>query len=140
VVDDSGNSRELSIDEVAPVLQIAVQEPPGLTLIGGQALNFWADRYLESSPVLQALLAERAFVSGDLDFVGALAAPRPGAARAEIDVAGELAVARKMSRILHGHLETKGEYNARSVTLAEMNTSMNTARSDSSTSWATWWA
>ena len=120
MADASDNSRELSIADVAPVLQLAVQEPPGLTLIGGQALNFWADRYLPVSPALQALEAQRPFVSGDLDFVGSLAPHRPGAARDEIDVRGELAIADRISRAVHGRLETKGVYKGASVTLAEI--------------------
>src|SRR5689334_23918116 len=102
--------RELSYGDVETVLRLAEQEPPGLTLIGGQALNFWAERYLDRSPALQALLRVRPFTSGDLDFIGPLA-PRPReAARDTVDVAGELHVAEEIARTLPGRLEKTGFY------------------------------
>lgn len=96
-----------------------MREPPGLTLIGGQALNYWAERYIDRCAALQTLAGKRPFTSGDLDFVGTLA-PRPTAsARDSIDVAGELAVGEKIARALHGQFEKAGPYGPR-ATLATL--------------------
>ena len=111
----STTTRELSYADVETVLRLAEQEAPGLTLIGGQALNFWAERYLHRSPALQALMRVRPFTSGDLDFIGPLA-PRPReAARDTVDVSGELAVAEKIAQNLPGRLEKTGFYGPRAT-------------------------
>lgn len=92
-----------------------MREPPGLTLIGGQALNYWAERYYDRSPTLQALARARPFTSGDLDFVGPLA-PRPAAAaRDVIDVAGELAVGERLANAVRGRFEKAGLYGPRAT-------------------------
>ena len=46
-----------------------VRNPDGLPyiLIGGQAVNYWAERYLSAEPELQKLLP---FTSEDIDFKG----------------------------------------------------------------------
>lgn len=41
-------------------------------LIGGQAVNFWATRYLDEEPELRALSRKTAFTSRDIDFKGDL--------------------------------------------------------------------
>lgn len=54
--------REVVIKVIA-----ALSPENGAFLIGGQALNFWADYFLDSSPALQALAP---FTSKDIDFQG----------------------------------------------------------------------
>lgn len=109
------SQRELGYDEVRSVLELAAREPPGLTLIGGQALNYWADRYLDRSPALQALARQRPFTSGDVDFVGPLAERPTRSSPDSIDVAGELAVGEKLARALHGQFERAGLYAPRAT-------------------------
>lgn len=110
--------RELHYDDVLKVLEVAIREPPGLTLIGGQALNYWAERYIERSQALQGLARLRQFTSGDLDFVGTLAQRPTRDARDAIDVAGELAVAEKIARAIHGRFEKVGPYGPRATLAA----------------------
>jgi hypothetical protein len=56
-----------SIDQFSDVLK--VRDPAGkpYVLIGGQAVNYWAERYLEREPELLNL---RPFTSADIDFQG----------------------------------------------------------------------
>lgn len=96
----------LSPEELASLLKVAAREPPGLVLVGGQALFFWADRYADS-PRIGPLLRSAPVLSKDLDFVGGLGAPERGGAR-HIDLMGELETARRLAREIPGHLTEPG--------------------------------
>lgn len=56
-----------SLREFSAVFQ--VRNPAGLpyVLVGGQAVNYWAERYLADEPELRKLVP---FTSGDIDFLG----------------------------------------------------------------------
>jgi hypothetical protein len=119
VADDSARPPVLSYDDVAHLIEVAAREPPGLTLIGGQALNFWAQRYLDRAADLQDLERQRPFLSGDLDFIGPLATVLDPKRGYQIDIAGELHVAETMAEAVHGKLEKVGAYGPR-ATLATL--------------------
>jgi hypothetical protein len=72
----SGDAPRLTFAEVAPVLGVIASGPEELVLVGGQAVNFWAEFY---APRVPELRAEAPFTSGDIDLVGreaSQAAPR----------------------------------------------------------------
>lgn len=93
---ESGSPRLLRFDEVGDILRLAGREAPGVTLIGGQALNYWAGYYEAASPQLRA---GAPYGSGDIDFLGSMS------------------VAERLARELPGRLERTGIYGPR-VTMA----------------------
>ena len=58
----------LQIKDVYHILE-AIPEPGEVILIGGQALNFWAEYYSRKDPSLNTYLP---FVSEDIDFLGGM--------------------------------------------------------------------
>lgn len=99
MADDFASSpRPLRFDEVTKILELASSEPPEVVLIGGQALNYWADRY---SPGSQFLREAAPFTSGDVDFLRGLP------------------TARRIAELLPGRLETKDVYDT-GVTIASI--------------------
>ncbi len=56
-----------SLQQFSEVLQIRDAEGQPYILIGGQAVNYWAERYLALEPRLESL---RPFTSDDIDFKG----------------------------------------------------------------------
>lgn len=73
VPSDSGDRRDLAYSDVEPVLARLASLPEQVILVGGQALNFWAEYYVDRLPALQA---QAPFTSKDIDFVGSAAAAR----------------------------------------------------------------
>lgn len=65
--ESSSNPPRITFAEAAPTLDVVTATVGDAVLVGGQALNFWAERYALKDP---ALLAAGPFVSADLDFVG----------------------------------------------------------------------
>ena len=59
-----------SLHQFAEVLQIRDAAGQPYLLIGGQAVNYWAERYLAVEPQLQSL---QPFTSEDIDFKGSRA-------------------------------------------------------------------
>jgi hypothetical protein len=97
VADDSADApRPLRFEEVTRILELAASEPPDVVLIGGQALNYWADRYSSES---QYLRETAPFTSGDVDFLRGLP------------------TAQRIARLLPGRLHTKDVYDI-GVTIA----------------------
>lgn len=97
MADDSADApRPLRFEEVTKILELAASEPPEVVLIGGQALNYWADRY---SPESQFLRESAPFTSGDVDFLRGLP------------------TAQRIARLLPGRLHTKDVYDV-GVTIA----------------------
>lgn len=58
-----------SLEQFSGVLQIRNTDGQPFILIGGQAVNYWATRYLEQEPSLKTWLP---FTSKDIDFQGNL--------------------------------------------------------------------
>jgi hypothetical protein len=56
-----------SLAQFSEILKIRDAAGKPYLLIGGQAVNYWAERYLVSEPQLAAL---RPFTSADIDFKG----------------------------------------------------------------------
>lgn len=115
MADGSARQPTLAYEDVVDLVEVAIREAPGLTLIGGQALNFWADHYVEDSPELQSLRQLRPFLSGDVDFLPRATASPDAAGRFALDVAGVLAVAEKMTQAVNGKLEKRGFYGPRAT-------------------------
>lgn len=67
-------SDDLSFPEVVPILRRLEGVP--FVLIGGQAVNFWADRYLGRAP---ELAEQGPFTSKDVDFCGTRKSVETGA-------------------------------------------------------------
>lgn len=65
-----------SLPEFAGAFEIRNAEGKPHIIIGGQAVNYWADTYLSAEPELAAFLP---FVSKDIDFIGGLADVRAAA-------------------------------------------------------------
>lgn len=63
----SGNNR-FGVQEFAEVLRVRNAEGLPYILIGGQAVNYWAERYRSAEPELEHFLP---FASQDIDFKGA---------------------------------------------------------------------
>lgn len=62
---------EFSVSDADALLELIYSEPTGrIVIVGGQAVNFWADRYV---PDKSELLAYRPFTSRDLDLLGNIA-------------------------------------------------------------------
>lgn len=62
---------EFSISDADTLLELIYSSPSGrIIIVGGQAVNFWADRYAPHSP---ELLTYRPFTSRDLDLLGSIA-------------------------------------------------------------------
>lgn len=68
----------LSYKEIRSFLQKLGTELERIILVGGQAVNFWSEQYLERVPALQA---EAPYASKDIDFAGDQRAVRACAAR-----------------------------------------------------------
>ena len=59
-----------SLDQFSEILKVRDTAGKPYVLIGGQAVNYWAERYLEREPQLESL---RPFTSTDIDFQGTTA-------------------------------------------------------------------
>jgi hypothetical protein len=59
--------RKYSADDVSPVLEAIARTAPKLVLIGGQAINYWSDKYQRQTLEWRRL---RPYTSEDLDFYG----------------------------------------------------------------------
>jgi len=62
-----GLSVRFSIHQFSEVFQLRDADGNPYVLIGGQAVNYWAERYLETEPQLRPL---QPFTSEDIDFKG----------------------------------------------------------------------
>lgn len=56
-----------SLDQFSEILKVRNAAGKPYILIGGQAVNYWAERYREREPQLKAL---GPFTSADIDFKG----------------------------------------------------------------------
>jgi hypothetical protein len=57
--------------ETDPLVELIYSRPSGgIVIVGGQAVNFWADRYVPDEP---KLLVYRPFTSRDLDLLASIA-------------------------------------------------------------------
>jgi hypothetical protein len=64
-------SDQFSISDADALLELIYSDPNGrIVIVGGQAVNFWADRYARDEP---RLLAYRPFTSRDLDLLASIA-------------------------------------------------------------------
>jgi hypothetical protein len=72
----------LTFGQVAPVIDVIAAAPEPLILVGGQAVNFWAEFY---APRVPELRAQGPFTSGDIDVTG------PSMREAAIGIARSLA-------------------------------------------------
>lgn len=63
------NERLLSVRDATPLFK-KLQEVEDLVLVGGMALNFWAEHYSRRKSVSQVLAANAPFVTKDTDFLG----------------------------------------------------------------------
>jgi hypothetical protein len=64
-------SDQFSLSDADALLELIYSTPSGrITIVGGQAVNFWADRYTPDEP---RLLAYRPFTSRDLDLLASIA-------------------------------------------------------------------
>ena len=61
--------QKYSAADISPVLEAIAQTAPRLILIGGQAINYWSDKYQQDTPEWRRL---RPYTSEDLDFCGVL--------------------------------------------------------------------
>ena len=62
---------DFSVSDADALLELIYSEPTGrIVIVGGQAVNFWADRYAADK---SELLAYRPFTSRDLDLLGSMA-------------------------------------------------------------------
>ena len=62
---------DFSVNDADALLELIYSSPSGrIIIVGGQAVNFWADRYAPDKP---ELLAYRPFTSRDLDLLGSIA-------------------------------------------------------------------
>jgi hypothetical protein len=59
--------QKYSADDISPVLEAIARTAPKLVLIGGQAINYWSDRYQQDTLEWRRL---RPYTSEDLDFYG----------------------------------------------------------------------
>jgi hypothetical protein len=59
--------QKYSADDISPVLEAIARTAPRLILIGGQAINYWSDKYQQDTPEWRRL---RPYTSEDLDFYG----------------------------------------------------------------------
>ena len=61
---------DFSVSDADALLELIYSSPSGrIIIVGGQAVNFWADRYAPDKP---ELLAYRPFTSRDLDLLGSI--------------------------------------------------------------------
>jgi uncharacterized Ntn-hydrolase superfamily protein len=60
----NGHSLGFSLQQFSEVLRIRDAAGKPYVLIGGQAVNYWAERYLTSEPRLEQLQPMRAFEEG----------------------------------------------------------------------------
>lgn len=64
-------SGQFSISDADALLELIYSSPSGhIVIVGGQAVNFWADRYTPDEPELLAFLP---FTSRDLDLLADIA-------------------------------------------------------------------
>jgi hypothetical protein len=64
-------SDDFSVSDADALLELIYSSPSGrIIIVGGQAVNFWADRYAPDKP---ELLVYRPFTSRDLDLLGSIA-------------------------------------------------------------------
>jgi hypothetical protein len=62
---------DFSVSDADALLELIYSSPSGrIIIVGGQAVNFWADRYAPDKP---ELFAYRPFTSRDLDLLGSIA-------------------------------------------------------------------
>jgi hypothetical protein len=62
---------DFSVTDAGALLELIYSKPSGrIVVVAGQAVNFWADRYLADEPELAAF---RPFTSRDLDLLGTIA-------------------------------------------------------------------
>ena len=65
------DSEEFSVADTDALLELIYSSPSGrIIIVGGQAVNFWADRYAPDEP---KLLEHRPFTSRDLDLLATIA-------------------------------------------------------------------
>jgi hypothetical protein len=65
------DSDQFSVSDADTLLELIYSTPSGrIIIVGGQAVNFWADRYTPDEP---RLLAYRPFTSRDLDLLASIA-------------------------------------------------------------------
>jgi hypothetical protein len=66
-----GSPPDFSVSDAEDLLQLVYSKPSGtIVIVGGQAVNFWADRFLSDTTKLKPL---RPFTSRDLDLLGEIA-------------------------------------------------------------------
>jgi hypothetical protein len=100
--------RPLSLADVKELLRRLAPLADRIVLVGGQAVNFWAERYLPRlSPELRAVAP---FTSKDIDF-----APRSGGGREEMTEMAE----RLEGRVHVVSIEDHGTANAGTVTFVD---------------------
>ena len=62
---------KFSVSDADALLELIYSKPSGrIVIVGGQAVNFWADRYAPDEP---GLLVYRPFTSRDLDLLASIA-------------------------------------------------------------------
>jgi hypothetical protein len=59
--------QKYSAADVSPILEAIARTAPKLVLIGGQAINYWSDKYQQNTPEWRSLSP---YTSEDLDFYG----------------------------------------------------------------------
>jgi hypothetical protein len=59
--------QKYSAADISPILEAIARTAPRLVLIGGQAINYWSDKYQQDTPEWRRL---RPYTSEDLDFYG----------------------------------------------------------------------
>ena len=64
------NPRQFGPEELAEVFRALERIASPCVLIGGQAVNYWARRFLAEEPALQKMEAVAPFLSKDVDFLG----------------------------------------------------------------------
>ncbi len=68
--------RQFALEELTALFAALERIDRPCVLMGGQAVCYWASRYLPTEPVLQEFARLSAFVSKDIDFQGGLEAAR----------------------------------------------------------------
>lgn len=65
------SNEDFSVEDAEALLELIYAKPSGrIVIVGGQAVNFWADRYVADQT---QLLVHRPFSSRDLDLLGSIA-------------------------------------------------------------------
>ena len=65
--------QKFSTADISPVLEAIARTAPKLVLIGGQAINYWSDKFQENTLEVERRL--RPYTSEDLDFYGSACSP-----------------------------------------------------------------